>query len=142
MLPKLASINDKRKIVFLLATNYISGFDAAFSRGGRFDMLVQIMPPMAEEKLANDNWSQFKTCYETLSQDRQADAKPLLEDLTYAKAPKLTTPDLVFEEIKAVHKNCTLNQPNEIDGIQLTQGPTKRNSRGRIRATVSGSASG
>jgi SpoVK/Ycf46/Vps4 family AAA+-type ATPase len=51
MLPKLAAINDERKIVFLLATNYVSQFDAAFSRGGRFDMLLQIMPPTAEARV-------------------------------------------------------------------------------------------
>jgi hypothetical protein len=33
MLPKLASINDQRKIVFLLATNYISGFANGFEAG-------------------------------------------------------------------------------------------------------------
>jgi SpoVK/Ycf46/Vps4 family AAA+-type ATPase len=51
MLPKLAAINRTRKIVFLLATNCVSDFDAAFSRGGRFDMLLQVMPPTFEEKL-------------------------------------------------------------------------------------------
>jgi transitional endoplasmic reticulum ATPase len=56
VLPKLASINSERKLVFLLATNYIGGFDAAFSRGGRFDMLVQVMPPRCDVKLSNTDW--------------------------------------------------------------------------------------
>jgi hypothetical protein len=51
MLAKLARINEERKIVFLLATNYVSGFDAAFSRDGRFDMLIQVMPPNLKAKL-------------------------------------------------------------------------------------------
>ena len=54
MLPKLAAINKERKIVFLLATNFISGFDAAFRRGGRFDMLLQVMPPNLAAKLSAD----------------------------------------------------------------------------------------
>jgi hypothetical protein len=52
MLPKLAAINKERKIVFLLATNYVSGFDAAFARSGRFDMRIQVMPPTYKAKLA------------------------------------------------------------------------------------------
>src|SRR5262249_40909569 len=41
MLPKLSAINKERRIIFLLATNFIGSFDAAFRRGGRFDMLLQ-----------------------------------------------------------------------------------------------------
>ncbi len=54
MLPKLAAINKERKIVFLLATNYLRNFDAAFRRGGRFDMQLQIMPPNLSAKLNAD----------------------------------------------------------------------------------------
>ncbi len=49
MLPRLAAINDQRKIVFLL-TNYVRNFDAAFSRDGRFDMRIQVMPPNLQGK--------------------------------------------------------------------------------------------
>jgi hypothetical protein len=51
MLPKLAAINRSRRIVFLLATNHIDNFDLAASRRGRFDMIVQVMPPTLQEKL-------------------------------------------------------------------------------------------
>jgi SpoVK/Ycf46/Vps4 family AAA+-type ATPase len=39
------------KSFFLLATNYLSGFDAAFRRSGRFDMQPQVMPPSLNAKL-------------------------------------------------------------------------------------------
>lgn len=52
MLPKLIEINKSRRIVFLLATNYLSEFDSAFTRDGRFDMRVQIMQPNIGAKLA------------------------------------------------------------------------------------------
>ena len=149
MLPKLASINDERKIVFLLATNYISGFDAAFSRGGRFDMLVQVMPPTADVKLSHPAWAPFKACYDTMSPDRQDDAKPLIEDFTFAeyealnaKSPDLLSPDAVFTAIQEAHKNCTLCQPNVIDSYSadglsekkpLTWKETSQNERTRIR---------
>ncbi|MBX3024678.1 ATP-binding protein [bacterium] len=53
MLPKLSRINDRRRVVFLLATNYIDNFDFAISRPGRFDVILQVMPPTTSEKMAN-----------------------------------------------------------------------------------------
>jgi hypothetical protein len=76
MLPKLVSINEKRKIVFLLATNFISGFDAAFSRGGRFDLLFQVMPPSVSAKFGR--WDQLKRAYAKLSPGMQKTAQSWL----------------------------------------------------------------
>ena len=50
MLPKLTLINKQRRIVFILATNHVEQFDFAISRMGRFDRMIQIMPPTAAEK--------------------------------------------------------------------------------------------
>ncbi len=50
MLPKLTFINERRRILFILATNHIEQFDFAISRLGRFDRIIQIMPPSAREK--------------------------------------------------------------------------------------------
>ena len=81
MLPKLAQINRERKIVFLLATNYISGFDAAFRRGGRFDLLLQVMPPNIASKLAK--WPVLNDKIMVLDAADQSDAKDKIADLTY-----------------------------------------------------------
>ena len=51
MLPKLARINEARKIVFLVATNYIGNFDIAISRRGRFDLTSEVMPPTLKANL-------------------------------------------------------------------------------------------
>jgi ATPase family protein associated with various cellular activities (AAA) len=126
MLPKLASLNVQRRIVFLLATNYISGFDAAFSRGGRFDMLVQVMPPNADEKLKH--WPDLNSALEKLSPDRKSEAKSLLGDLTYLECEQLAlsisklfrnstsvnvAEDQIFLAFTSSHKSCTLSQKNE-----------------------------
>ena len=126
MLPKLASINAQRKIVFLLATNFIRGFDAAFSRGGRFDMLIQVMPPRADEKLRH--WPVLKSALEKLSNDYQTEAKSLLEDLTYLESEQLVlkvtdifstygdttvAEDQLIQTIRSSHQACTLSQPYE-----------------------------
>jgi hypothetical protein len=51
MLPKLAAIKRERRIVFIVATNHIEAFDIAISRPGRFDLVVQVMPPSTAEKM-------------------------------------------------------------------------------------------
>jgi SpoVK/Ycf46/Vps4 family AAA+-type ATPase len=56
MLPKLASIHKRATLVFIIATNNIQQFDLAIRRPGRFDRVVQIMPPTFEAKLTKKNW--------------------------------------------------------------------------------------
>src|SRR5208337_3956709 len=51
MLPKLATLHDQASLVFLFATNYQAGFDAAIKRPGRFDVLLCVGPPSWKEKL-------------------------------------------------------------------------------------------
>jgi ATP-dependent 26S proteasome regulatory subunit len=104
MLPKLAKINEERKIVFLLATNYVSGFDAAFSRGGRFDMLIQVMPPNLKAKLAR--WPDLRERLEALDGEK----KQLVAKLRQAKAAAE-----IEMEIETAWGNCTLNKPNDIE---------------------------
>jgi hypothetical protein len=56
MLPKLASIHKRATIVFIIATNNIRQFDLAIQRPGRFDHVVQIMPPTYVAKLTKKDW--------------------------------------------------------------------------------------
>lgn len=51
MLPKLSAMRDAKRLVFVVATNHIENFDVAIRRRGRFDLIVQVMPPSAAEKL-------------------------------------------------------------------------------------------
>ena len=113
MLPKLAAINKERKLVFLLATNYVSGFDAAFSRGGRFDMMLQVMQPTLSEKLAHKKWQA------ALSAAMSAGAPDNhIADLTFLETKALVrrleevaAPQMAAETQKAWDA-CTLNRPN------------------------------
>lgn len=57
MLPKLTALHDRRQIVVLLATNHVESFDSAIRRPGRFDMIVPVMQPTLEAKLAVPAWS-------------------------------------------------------------------------------------
>jgi ATPase family associated with various cellular activities (AAA) len=119
MLPKLVSINKERKIVFLLATNYISGFDAAFRRGGRFDMLMQVMPPNTGAKL--NHWPVLHSGYRRLSSENQRRARWMIADLTFLeceqlakKLGNLTRVDEIWATLQSIYESCTLNQT--VDG--------------------------
>lgn len=119
MLPKLAAINDERKIVFLLATNFVSKLDAAFSRGGRFDMLVQVMPPTAQAKLENPDWSKpLQAALKNLPNDKKrGEAKQKLSDLTYLETQQLVfaleqSPDDVSDAFRDAASRGTLARLN------------------------------
>ena len=45
--------------MFLVATNHLEQFDTAIQRPGRFDLVIPIMPPTADAKLAN--WPDLAT---------------------------------------------------------------------------------
>ena len=72
MLPKLADINEQRKIVFLLATNFVGDFDTAFSRPGRFDMRLQVMPPKVSEKINHAGWEVLKAALDGLREGKRS----------------------------------------------------------------------
>ena len=119
MLPKLAAINDARKIVFLLATNYVSEFDTAFSRGGRFDMIIQIMPPKKEEKLGFAAWNNtLQVSLSELNAKQRAAAESVLDDLTFLETQQLvarleSNPEDIAEEFTDAGTKCTLNRSEE-----------------------------
>ena len=45
MLPKLASLWDRKRVIFLMATNHKQQLDPAITRPNRFDLLLCIAPP-------------------------------------------------------------------------------------------------
>ena len=85
MLPKLAALSERRRILYILATNHLERFDTAISRPGRFDLIVPVMPPTLESKL--QTWPQVGTllkAYGVGSRRRpDIDLRRDLADLTY-----------------------------------------------------------
>jgi hypothetical protein len=116
MLPKLAAINEQRKIVFLLATNYLSRFDQAFSRGGRFDMILQIMPPTAEAKLRHAEWGpSLDAAIESMTGTARAEAVTWLSGLTFLETEQLVFRlragvDDAYKEFRTAHQFSTLER--------------------------------
>lgn len=118
MLPKLAAINEQRKLVFLLATNYVSNFDAAFSRGGRFDMIVQVMPPTLEAKRSWPDWSATLAAALRQVPDRKlSEAEEHLRRLTFLEMQQLVfrlkdPVEDVLEELASADHRGTLSRDN------------------------------
>jgi DNA polymerase III delta prime subunit len=120
MLPKLAALSNRRRIVFLLATNHLENFDAAISRRGRFDMIVPVLPPMLREKLAH--WPQVKQRFQDLGIDtglpQYRTLKRHLDELTFHEFEELVpqllaVPDqaALLELAKEEHERSTLGRP-------------------------------
>jgi hypothetical protein len=96
MLPKLASIHKRATLVFIIATNNIRQFDLAIRRPGRFDRVVQIMPPRYEEKISKKNWGATEDVdlegrLRDLSVDLTDEIRQRLGDLTFLECDAFAT---------------------------------------------------
>jgi hypothetical protein len=90
MLPKLAHLSDRRRVVYLLATNHLEEFDLAIRRPGRIDKIYFVLPPTYEAKASK--WPIFTKCLERLEdQDAVAELRAGIADLTFAEAEALAT---------------------------------------------------
>jgi hypothetical protein len=118
MLPKLAAINDERKIVFLLATNYLTRFDAAFRRGGRFDMVIQVMPPTFKAKQQHPDWQPIlAAALASLPVGERQLAREGIADLTFLEMEqliiRLRKPSAnTTDELNKAFSGATLNRLN------------------------------
>jgi len=117
MLPRLATINKTRRIVFVVATNYIDQFDLAISRPGRFDAIIQLSPPTADAKLRH--WPEVQTKLNALSVPL-AQVAEKLSLLTYDefralrdRLTPITTTAAALQEIDNTANHCTMNQKVE-----------------------------
>lgn len=89
MLPHIIKLRESRKLVYLVATNHIETFDAAFSRPGRFDLVLPVMPPTVEQKL--EKWPSLAL---KMKQFRLMKSKDQLEQLDL----------LTFDEVRSVER--------------------------------------
>lgn len=112
MLPKLTALYKARRIVYLVATNHIEQFDTAIRRPGRFELVIPVMPPTAEEKLRN--WKAFKEAIEQIDEGERAGALDGLGDLIFLEAEdladRLEDGEPFIEALGAIVENCTFRQ--------------------------------
>lgn len=95
MLPKLASIHKRATIVFIIATNNIGDFDIAIRRQGRFDHLIQVMPPTYDAKISKTDWGASKIdigrTLRRLKVTINSDIQHKIGDLTYGECEDFAT---------------------------------------------------
>lgn len=94
MLPKLASIHKRATLIFILATNNIGAFDIAIRRQGRFDHVIQIMPPTFEAKIRRE-WGSSKIDIgkklSSLSLKLDPKIKQKIADLTFGECDEFAS---------------------------------------------------
>lgn len=122
MLPKLASIHKRATLVFIIATNNIGDFDLAIRRRGRFDRVLQIMPPTYEAKMGKKDWGPMKIDIreklQTLGVTPSLEIKQQIGDLTYGECEAfaselsdVTSAQAAFSVLTAHWNDCTLQTP-------------------------------
>jgi hypothetical protein len=122
MLPKLASIHKRATLVFIIATNNIAEFDLAIKRPGRFDRVVQIMPPTYEAKAAKKDWGPAKGFelagrLQTLQVKITGEEEQRIADLTFDECDAFvtalansTTSEQAIATLNSHWNGCTLRQ--------------------------------
>jgi SpoVK/Ycf46/Vps4 family AAA+-type ATPase len=131
LLPKLANIHKRASLVYIIATNHIGEFDLAIRRQGRFDRVVQIMPPTYEAKMSKHDWGPEKnldlaTRLQELKVDLTEEIKGQVADLTYDECEALViglfkakTPQEAVSVLAATWNQCTL-QTTVSQGVEKT----------------------
>jgi hypothetical protein len=122
MLPKLARLRKRGTLIFIIATNNIAEFDLAISRPGRFDRVLQVMPPTIEGKLNYKKWGPEKDIdiqakFDALGVRVRSPIDKHLEDLTFdecndfaTELSKVSSSSAAKKVLKAKWNNCTLHQ--------------------------------
>jgi SpoVK/Ycf46/Vps4 family AAA+-type ATPase len=143
MLPKLAALSRRRRLVYLLVTNHIEQFDAAIRRPGRFDVILPVMPPSTQEKLAK--WPALEDAVARLGDGAErlsrADAEVVVGDLTFDEAKELerrldgkADRDEIARTIEGVGATATVRQPlSDKDGNDWRARIAAEESRIRVR---------
>ena len=140
MLPKLANLHKRATLVFIIATNNIGEFDLAIRRQGRFDRVVQIMPPTFEAKMAKRDWGPTKLDLDTklreLGVALTEDVKAKIGDLTYpecdefaADLAKAVNQQQAVTDLENHWRQCTLQ-------TSITQGDEKTTWGDRCKAEM------
>jgi hypothetical protein len=137
MLPKLATINKLKRVIFIVATNHIEQFDMAISRPGRFDVILQIMPPTVDAKL--DKWPILR---DRLGRPINEDSvrRDQLSQLTFAETVRLVerlgSPGArqPLDDLGEEFRGCTLNSvADQAKDSQKTWQKVSITQRDRVR---------
>lgn len=116
MLPKLSVVNSRKRIVFLLATNHIDKLDFAISRPGRFDAILQVLPPTFEAKVKQ--WPELSRRLRTLKVTVSKHVRSRIAGLTFTECraalkalAAASTSQEAIAAIDAAHARCTMESP-------------------------------
>ncbi|MFL6389688.1 MAG: AAA family ATPase [Terriglobales bacterium] len=122
MLPKLTRLHKQGTLIFIIATNNIGEFDLAIRRQGRFDHVVQVMPPTYDSKVKKRNWGvskiDIRLRLRELGVKMTGNIQKMISDLTYLECDSFasdlaaaTDKDSAKSILEGYWNDCTLRTP-------------------------------
>jgi SpoVK/Ycf46/Vps4 family AAA+-type ATPase len=109
MLPKLSDLFRRRQIVYFMNTNHRGEIDPAIMRAGRFDMLLHVVPPTWDDKLAG-----LRLLYRA-EESELAKARGYLEEFTREKVNERAILDrFTFSEMKSFLEHIQRSREGEL----------------------------
>jgi len=136
MLPKLHKINDNRRLAFVVATNHIEAFDVAIKRPGRFDVILQVMPPIVREKLGKWKALANLTANGISANDLREKIKPLTfgeTEILVRRLGTVTADEAKVKMLNTAHSKCILlsetSPRNEAESKKETDSKNKTDSK-------------
>ncbi len=141
MLPKLTALYNRKRVVFLVATNHVERFDPAIARDGRFDMILPVMPPSLDAKL--EHWPEVARHLRSMrimgTDAPAARARSVLADLTFAEfgravpeISKVSTKSDVLRVINILGQKSTMQQPLGEEKVKWAERMLSQQSRIRV----------
>ena len=116
MLPKLALLWERRKILYFVATNHINYFDSAIIRSHRFDALVLVGPPsfVAKEQQLKLLLKKILGLEVIGLACKEADVQKVLERIGWAEPKETVTREIkklsIQPEVAATWRNQPLQE--------------------------------
>jgi hypothetical protein len=119
MLPKLSSLWDQRRVIFLMATNHKQQLDPAITRPNRFDMLLCVPPPPWKSKSSTESLDGILKIPESKKVERNLRRLVLPNSRTASRLNAFTVAEV---GIFLHHLRRKMNQPTVLDALEQFTG--------------------
>jgi ATP-dependent 26S proteasome regulatory subunit len=115
MLPKLSSLWDQRRVIFLMATNHKQQLDPAITRPNRFDMLLCIPPPPWKSKSSAESLDEILRIPDSKKVERNLRRLAPPNSRTAGRLNAFTVAEV---GIFLHHLRRKMNQPTVLDALE------------------------
>jgi ATPase family associated with various cellular activities (AAA) len=115
MLPKLSSLWDQRRVIFLMATNHKQQLDPAITRPNRFDMLLCVPPPPWKSKGSSESLAGILKIPDSKKVERKLARLAPVKSRTASRLNAFTVAEV---GIFLHHLRRKMNQPTVLEALE------------------------